>query len=138
MMRNSSRLTKYIILNLAGTKNRFHLKNLIRDYFDTQNFEERSIRTRTVHSRLTNFDTTGYHHLGAASNDTCACEISQAHPADLLNISKFINIHHEKMIMQIIVFSELLSAEYRPGYILKYFSVSQCRKDEGIFLFSLS
>ena len=48
--------------------------------------------TRPVHSHLTNFDATGYHHLGAGSNDTSACEIYQAHPADLLKISKFINI----------------------------------------------
>ena len=48
--------------------------------------------TRPVHSHLTNFDATGYHHLGAGSNDTPACEISQAHPADPLNIRKFIYI----------------------------------------------
>ena len=39
---------------------------------------------------LTNFDATGYFHLGAGSNDTSACEISQANPADLVNIPKFI------------------------------------------------
>ena len=45
------------------------------------------ISIRPVHSHLTNFDATGYHHLGAGSNDTSACEISQAHPPDLLYIS---------------------------------------------------
>ena len=41
---------------------------------------------------LTNFAATGYAHLGAGSNDTSAREISQAHPADLLNKPKFIYI----------------------------------------------
>ena len=50
------------------------------------------ISIHPVHSHLTNFDATGYHHLGSGSNDTSACEISQAHPADLLNIPKFIYI----------------------------------------------
>ena len=45
--------------------------------------------TRRAHSCLTNFDLTGYHHLGAGPNDTSAREFSQAHPADLLNIPKF-------------------------------------------------
>ena len=58
--------------------------------FGLENFEERS--TRPVHSHLSKLDATRYHHLGAGSNDTSACEISQAHPADVLNISKFINI----------------------------------------------
>ena len=44
--------------------------------------------TRRAHSCLTNFYATGYHHLGAGSKDTSACEIFQAHPADLLNIPK--------------------------------------------------
>ena len=43
-------------------------------------------------SCLENFDATVYDHLGARSNDTSACEISQAHQADLLNIPKFIYI----------------------------------------------
>ena len=50
---------------------------------------------------LKNFDATGYNHLGAESNDTSACEISQAHPADLLNIPKYINIlrNNHRMII---------------------------------------
>ena len=30
-------------------------------------------------------DATGYHHLGVGFNESSACEISQAHPADLPN-----------------------------------------------------
>ena len=44
------------------------------------------------HGCLANFDATGYHHLGAGPNDTSACEISQAHPADLHTKPKFIYI----------------------------------------------
>ena len=47
------------------------------------------LSTRQVHGCLVNFDATGYHHLGTGSNDTYTCEISQAHPADLLFIPKF-------------------------------------------------
>ena len=49
------------------------------------------LSTRQVPSCLANFDSTGYHHLGVGSNELSACEISQAHQADLLNISKLIN-----------------------------------------------
>ena len=42
------------------------------------------LSTLQVHSCLANFDATGNHHLGMESNDT--------HPADLLNIPKFIYI----------------------------------------------
>ena len=45
-----------------------------------------------VFKRLDVAVTTGYHHLGAGSDDTSAFEISQAHPADPLNITKFIYI----------------------------------------------
>ena len=48
------------------------------------------LSTRQVHSRLAHFDATGYQHLGVGSNDTSACEIFQAHPADLPYIPKFI------------------------------------------------
>ena len=48
------------------------------------------------------FDATGYQPLGAGSNDISACEISQAHPADLLNKPKFIiilrNNHRTKIL----------------------------------------
>ena len=58
--------------------------------------------TRRAHSCLTNFYATGYHHLGAGSNDTSAREFSQAHPADLLNIPKltyiFRNNHRIKIL----------------------------------------
>ena len=47
--------------------------------------------TRQVHRCLKNFEAPGYHHLGEGSNESSAYEISQAHPADLLNISKLIN-----------------------------------------------
>ena len=47
--------------------------------------------SRQVLSCLKNFDATGYNHLGAGSNESSACEISKAHLADLLNISKLIN-----------------------------------------------
>ena len=50
------------------------------------------LSTRQVPSCLANFDSTGYHHLGAGSNETSACEISQAHPSDPLNIPKLIYI----------------------------------------------
>ena len=57
--------------------------------FDLDQFG--STPTRQVHSCLKNFDAMGYHHLGEGSNESSAYDISQAHPADLLNISKLIN-----------------------------------------------
>ena len=45
-----------------------------------------------LNSCLTNCDATGYHQLGAGSNESSACEISQAHPTDLPKIPKFVYI----------------------------------------------
>ena len=70
---------------LIGTQNLSVLHFLIFDGFGV-------LSTHQAHSRLANFDVTGYHHLGAGLNDAFDCEISQAHPADQLNISKFFNI----------------------------------------------
>ena len=53
--------------------------------FELCNLNNWKRKYRRVHSHLTNFDTTRYHHLGVGSNDTSACEIFQAHAADLLN-----------------------------------------------------
>ena len=71
-------------------------------YAQKSRVETGSTSTRRAHSCLTNFYATGYHHLGAGSNDTSAREFSQAHPADLLNIPKltyiFRNNHRIKIL----------------------------------------
>ena len=76
------------------------------------------------------FEPKGYHHLGAESNDTSACEISQAHPADLLYTSKL------KIFKEIIFVSRVLIQDLANtvGKLIKFLIFRyQKQKSENFF-----